>query len=119
MKVVIKGLEKELKFTVYALCELGRALECDVMSPAFFNSITHRQIVYMLWAGLLHETQHLAKAQQLKLEAVMNLVPVNFKSEEFAAIHEAVLWAFLEAMGVAKEEKKTEPKPENKTKSKA
>lgn len=105
--VILNGLKKELKYTVYALCELGRALGQDIDEPGFASSLGYHKVLYLLWAGLLHETQHLPKSRQLTFEQVMAQVTTKAYSEEFNEIRTAVVEAFLESQGIAVAEKKT------------
>ncbi len=97
--VILKGLRRDLKFTQYALCRLGEELGIDIDDPEFSQRLGYRKVCYLLWAGLLHESQHLPRNKQLKFDAVLNMIPTQAYSEEFNEIRTAVVAAFLESQG--------------------
>lgn len=92
IKVTLKGIERELKFSEFSLIQAEEDLEESTIGTNIFENLSLKKIAVLLKAALRHRNKNLT------LEEVASYIPLD-NEEELAQLTLGLMKAYMVAKG--------------------
>lgn len=78
VEVTFAGEKHTLKYTLWAFCKLDELTGKNPLVGSSWSNITPKDILYLLWAGLLHEKKNLTAeelGEKISLQDIAEIGP--------------------------------------------